>query len=63
MVYEFEITILATQDTVSFPCYILPEDNSKPKILRTLEILNKFVKLSENEKIMDMSDNVGAKQH
>ena len=36
------------QDKVSLPYYILPEDNSKPKILRTLEILNEFVKLTEN---------------
>ena len=38
------------QDKHSLPCYILPKDNPKPKILRTLEILNKFVKLTENEK-------------
>ena len=50
VVYELEITILAMQDKVSLPCYILPEDNPKPKILRALELLNEFVKLTENEK-------------
>ena len=50
VVYELEITILATQEKVSLPCYILPEDNPKPKILRTLEILSEFVKLTEKEK-------------
>ena len=50
VVYELEITMLATQDKVSLPCYILLEDNPKPMILRTLEILNEFVKLTENEK-------------
>ena len=37
VVYELEITILATQDKVSLPCYILPEDNPKPKILKHLK--------------------------
>ena len=50
VVYELEITILATQEKVSLPCYILPEDNPKPKILRTLEILSEFVKVTANEK-------------
>ena len=50
VVYELEITILAMQDKVSLPCFILLEDNPKPKILRTLEILNEFVKLAENER-------------
>ena len=49
VVYELEITILATQEKVSLPCYILPEDNPKPKILRTLGILSEFVKLTQNE--------------
>ena len=43
VVYELEITILATQEKVFLPCYILPEDNLKPKILRTLRILSEFV--------------------
>ena len=38
VVYELEITILATQEKVSLPCYILPEDNPKSKILRTQNI-------------------------
>ena len=49
VVYELEITILATQEKVSLLCYILPEDNPKPKILRTLGILNEFVKLTQKE--------------
>ena len=48
VVYELEITILETQEKVSLPCYILPEDNPKPKILRTLGILSEFVKLTQN---------------
>ena len=50
VVYELKITILATQEKVSLPCYILPECNPKSQILRTLELLNEFVKLTENEK-------------
>ena len=48
VVYELEITILATQEKVSLPCYILPEDNPKPKILRTLGILSEFVRITQN---------------
>ena len=44
--YELEITILATQDKVFLPCYILPEENPKFQILRTLRLLNEFVKLT-----------------
>ena len=47
VVYELEITILESQEKVSLPCYILPED--KPKILRTLGILSEFVKITQNE--------------
>ena len=50
VVYELEITILATHEKVSLPCYILPEDNPKSQILRTLGLLNEFVELTENEK-------------
>ena len=50
VVYELEITILAAQEKVSLPSYILLEDNPKPKILRTLGILSEFVKLTEKEK-------------
>ena len=48
VVYELEITILDSDEKVSLPCYLLPEDNPKPKILRTLEILNEFVKITQN---------------
>ena len=48
VVYELEITILATQEKVSLPCYILPEDNPKPKVLRTLGILSELVKITQN---------------
>ena len=34
VVYELEITILATQEKVSPPCYILPEDKPKNKNLK-----------------------------
>ena len=50
VVYKLEITILSTKEKVSLPCYILPEDDPKSQLLRTLELLNKFVKLTENEK-------------
>ena len=33
VVYNLEITVLATQEKVSLPCYILPEDDSKSQIL------------------------------
>ena len=46
VVYELEITILATQEKGSLPCYILPEDNPKPKILRMLGILSEFVNVT-----------------
>ena len=46
---NLKITILATQEKVSLLCYILPEDNPKPKILRTLGILSEFVKLTQKE--------------
>ena len=48
VVYELEITILDSQEKVSLPCYLLPEDNPKPKILRTLGILSEFVKITQN---------------
>ena len=47
VVYELEITILDSQEKVSLPCYLLPEDNPKPKILRTLGILSEFVKITQ----------------
>ena len=51
VVYNLEITLLATQEKVSLPCYILLEDDPKSQILRTLQLLDMFVKLtSENEK-------------
>ena len=48
VVYELEITILDSQEKVSLLCYLLPEDNPKPKILRTLGILSEFVKITQN---------------
>ena len=51
VIYNLEITILATQEKVSLPCYILPDDDPKSQILRTLQLLDTFIKLtSENEK-------------
>ena len=51
VVYTLEITILASQEKVSLPCYNLPEDDPKSQILRTLELLDMFIKLtSEDEK-------------
>ena len=44
--YNLEITILATREKVSLPCYILLEDNPKSQILRTLQLLDTFVKLT-----------------
>ena len=40
IVYNLEITILATQEKVSLPCYILLEDDPKSQLLRTLELLD-----------------------
>ena len=48
VVYELEITILDSEEKVSLPCYLLLEDNPKSKILRTLEILSEFVKITQN---------------
>ena len=51
VIYNLEITILATQKKVSLPCYILLDDNPKSQIIRTLQLLDTFIKLtSENEK-------------
>ena len=51
VIYNPEITILSTQEKVSLPCYILPDDDPKSQILRTLQLLDTFIKLtSENEK-------------
>ena len=44
--YNLEITILATQEKISLPCYILLEDDPKSQILRTLQLLDTFVKLT-----------------
>ena len=46
IIYNLEITILATQEKVSLPYYILPEDDPKSQILRTLQLLDTFVKLT-----------------
>ena len=51
VVYNLEITVLASQEKVSLPCYILLEDDPKSQLLRTLELLDMFIKLtSEDEK-------------
>ena len=51
VVYNLEITILATQEKVSLPCYILLNDDPKTQILKTLQLLDTFVKLtSETDK-------------
>ena len=51
VIYNLEITILATHEKVSLSCYILLEDYPKSQILRTLQLLDMFIKLtSENEK-------------
>ena len=46
LIYNLEITILATQEKVLLPCYILLEDDPKSQILRTLQLLDTFVKLT-----------------
>ena len=51
VIYNLETTILATQEKVLLPCYILLEDDLKSQTLRTLQLLDMFVKLtSKNEK-------------
>ena len=51
VVSNLEITILATQEKVSLSCYILLEDDPKSQIIRTLQLLDMFVKLTnEDEK-------------
>ena len=49
IVHDLEITILATQEKVSLPCCILPEDDPKSQILRTLQLLDTFVKLTSEK--------------
>ena len=46
LIYDLEITILATQEKVSLPCYILPEEDPKFQILKTLQLLDTFVQLT-----------------
>ena len=46
LIYNLEITILVTQEKVSLPCYILPEDDPKPQNLKTLPLLDTFVQLT-----------------
>ena len=45
-IYNLEITILATQEKVSLPCYSLLEDDQKFQILKTLQLLDTFVQLT-----------------
>ena len=64
VIYNLEITILPTQEKVSLPCYILLEDDRKSQILRTLQLLDMFIKLtSEKWKIMDVPALAEVKQH
>ena len=46
LIYNLEITKLATQEKFSFPCYILLEDNPKTQILRTLQLSDTLVQLT-----------------
>ena len=46
LIYDLEITILATQEKVSLPCYILPEEDPKSQILKTLQLLDTFAQLT-----------------
>ena len=46
LIYNLEITKLATQEKVLLPCYILPEDDPKTQILKTLQLLDTFVQLT-----------------
>ena len=46
LIYELEITSLATQEKTSLPCFILPGDDPEQQILKTLELLDKFVQLT-----------------
>ena len=46
LIYNLEITILATQEKVLLPCYILLEDDPKSQILKTLQLLDTFVQLT-----------------
>ena len=51
IIYDLEITSLATQEKVSLSCYILPDDDPKTELLNTLELLDTFVKqISGNDK-------------
>ena len=49
VVYNLEITVLATQEKVSLPCYILSEDDPKSQILKTLQLLDTFIKLTSED--------------
>ena len=46
LIYDLEITILATQEKLSLPCYILPEEDPNSQILQTLQLLYTFVQLT-----------------
>ena len=49
VIYNLEITILATPEKVSLLCYILPEDDPKSQILRNLQLLDTFIKLTTED--------------
>lgn len=44
LIYELEITNLLTQEKVSLPCFIFLQDDPQTLILKTLELLDQFVK-------------------
>ena len=46
LIYDLEITNLSTQEKVSLPCYILPEYSPETQILKTLELLDKFIQIT-----------------
>ena len=46
VIYSLEITKLASQEKVSFPCCIPLDDNPETQILKTLQLLDTFVQLT-----------------
>ena len=46
LIYDLEITNLITHEKVSLPCFILPDDNPETQVLKTIELLDKFIQLT-----------------
>ena len=46
IIYKLEITNIITQEKVFLPCYILPGEDPETQVLKTLELLDKFVQIS-----------------